>query len=236
MEFNELENVQNEVATKKAPDKKAKKNNKKPLLIMIGASLIVILIVLLVFFIVGLIKGNEGKKLADDLRGELGKSIEMAEKNTGTVIKLDSQNVMLKDIIDYDRICESDSTVKVGGVEVPEWAVFISLDGNDKISSVTYYDFKSLKKNWKGVKVSEPIDNTTIAYNMTKKEADKIISLAPLSVTYSNDDTATYLYKYYYLDENGNEQVYRLSVTYSLEDSVRGISTTEIDYMKFIFA
>ena len=71
---------------------------------------------------------------------------------------------------------------------------------------------------------------------MTKKEADKIISLAPLSVTYSNDDTATYLYKYYYLDENGNEQVYRLSVTYSLEDSVRGISTTEIDYMKFIFA
>ena len=76
MEFNELENVQNEVATKKAPDKKVKKNNKKPLLIMIGASLIVILIVLLVFFIVGLIKGNEGKKLADDLRGELGKSIE----------------------------------------------------------------------------------------------------------------------------------------------------------------
>ena len=160
----------------------------------------------------------------------------MAEKNTGTIIKLDSQNIMLKDIIDYDRICESDSTVKVGGVEVPEWAVFISLDGNDKISSVTYYNFKALKKNWKGVKVSEPIDNTSIAYNMTKKEADKIISLAPLAVTYSNDDTATYLYKYYFLDENGNEQVYRLSVTYSLEDSVRGISTTEIDYMRFIFA
>lgn len=235
MEFNELENVQNEVATKKTPDKKVKKNNKKPLLIMLGASAIVILIVLLVFFIVGLIKGNEGKKLADDLRNELGKSISMAEKNTGVVMKLDSQNILLKDIVDYDYICESDSEVKVGGIKVPEWAVFVSVDGNDKISSVTYYNFKSLKKNWKGVK-TDAVDTTAIAYNMTKKEADKIISVSPLAVTYSNDDTATYLYKYYYLDENGNEQVYRLSITYSLEDVIRGYLSEEIDYMKMIFA
>lgn len=237
MEFNELENVQNEITetSKKTSPKKTTKN-KKPLLIMIGASAVVVLIVLIVFFIVGLIKANEGKKLADDLRGELGKSISMAEKNTGVIMKLTSQYTSLRDIMDYDYIYESSSDVKVGGVKVPEWVVFVSVDGNDKISSVTYYDFKSLKKNWKGIKTSEPVDNIAIAYNMTKKEADKIISVAPLAITYSNDDTATYLYKYYFLDENGNEQVYRLSVTYSLEDSVRGISTTEVDYMKFIFA
>ena len=235
MEFNELENVQNEAAvTKKSP--KQKGNNKKPLLIMIGASVVVVLIILLVFFIVGLIKANEGKKLAETFRGELGKSIEMAEKNTGVTMKLASQYTTLKDIVDYDYICESESDVKVGGVKVPEWVVFINVDYNDKISSVTYYNFKSLKKNWKGVKADGPIDTASVAYNMTKKEADKIISVSPLAITYSNDDTATYLYKYYFLDENGNEEAYRLSVTYSLEDVVRGIYCEESDYMKFIFA
>ena len=237
MEFNELENVQNEITetSKKTPSKKTTKN-KKPLLIMIGASVVVILIVLLVFFIVGLIKANEGKKLAETFRGELGKSVEMAEKNTGVTMKLASQYTALKDIVDYDYICESESTVKVGGVKVPEWVVFVSVDYNDKISSVTYYNFKSLKKNWKGVKADSEIDTSAVAYNMTKKEADKIISVSPLAITYSNDDTSTYLYKYYFLDENGNEQAYRLSVTYSLEDVIRGIQCQESDYMKFIFA
>ena len=235
MEFNELENVQNEAAvTKKSPNKKG--NNKKPLLIMIGASLVVVLIILLVFFIVGLIKANEGKKLAETFRGELGKSVEMAEKNTGVTMKLSSQYTALKDIVDYDYICESESVVKVGGIKIPEWVVFINVDYNDKISSVTYYNFKSLKKNWKGVKADAPIDTAAVAYNMTKKEADKIISVSPLAITYLNNDTTTYLYKYYYLDENGNEEAYRISVTYSLEDVVRGFYCEESDYMKFIFA
>ena len=232
MEINELDNIQN--GAKKAPEKK-EKANKKAILITIGAGVVVVLVVLLVFFIVGLIKGNEGKKLALNLKNDLGKSIAMAEKNTGVTLKLSSQNTALKDIVNYDYIYEASSEVKVGGIKMPEWAVFVTVDGNDKISSVVYYDFKVLKKNWKGQKASAPIECEKIAYNMTKKEVDKLVSVSPLATTYSNDDTVTYLYKYYELDENGNEQAVRLSVTYSIDDVVRGYEYRESDFMAFIF-
>lgn len=233
MEFNELDNIQN--GAKKAPEKKEKKSNKKAILITIGAGAVVVLVVLLVFFIVGLIKGNEGKKLAINLKNDLGKSIAMAEKNTDVTLKLSSQNTALKDIVNYDYIYEASSEVKVGGIKMPEWAVFVTVDGNDKISSVVYYDFKVLKKNWKGQKAAAPIECEKIAYNMTKKEVDKLVTVSPLATTYSNDDTVTYLYKYYALDENGNEQAVRLSITYSIEDVVRGYEYRESDFMAFIF-
>lgn len=236
MEFNDLETVQNQIDnTDKS--KKPKFNNRKLIATVALAVVVVALIAVLIYFVSGIISGSEGKKLAESLKDDLGKSIAMAEKNTGRTLETTSEYSVLKNIVDYDYICESKNTVKVGGIQMPEWAVFITIDNNDKISSVVYYNFKLLKSNWKGQKTSANIDTSLITYNMTKKEAEKIVSVSPLAVTYSNDDTTTYLYKYYYADktDSGNEKAYYLCVIYNMDDIVRVVDAKESDYVSFIF-
>lgn len=236
MEFDELETVQSQIDSTAPKEPKPKKSNKK-IGILILAAVVVVLIVALVFFIIGIIKGNEGVRASEKLRGDLGKSIAMAEKNSGVTLSTTSEFAVLKDIVDYDYLYESSTIIKVGGVRVPEWAVFVQLDNNDKIASVVYYDFGVLKKNWKGQKTDSKISGSDITYNMTKKEADKIVTVDPLATKYSNDDTCSYLYKYYYVDDtgSGNEEAYYLLVTYNMDDIIRGIDSRESDYISFIF-
>lgn len=238
MEIHDIENAQKVVEEKAtAAEKSRKKARSKTIGTIIISVAIVLLAVILAFLINGIIKGNQGKKISEDLKNDLGKSIAMAEKNTGITFGTTSEYSVLEDIVDYNYIYEADTTVKVCGIKLPQWVVFVKIDSNDKISEVVYYDFRVLSKNWKGEKVKSFINTNEVTYNMPKKEAERIITVDPLAVTYSNDDTSTYLYKYYYIDETDNttERAYYISVTYNMDDIIRGVSSKESDYVSFIF-
>ncbi len=238
MEIHDIETAQKVVDEKvKDAAKNKKKARSKAIGTVVISFAIVILVIILAFLINGIIKGNKGKNISEDLKNDLGKSIAMAQKNTGIEFETTSEYAVLDDIVDYNYIYEADTTVKVCGIKLPQWVVFVKIDGNDKISEVVYYDFRVLGKNWKGEKTNGFINTNEVTYNMPKKEAERIITVSPLAVTYSNDDTSTYLYKYYYVDEtdDNTERAYYVSVTYNMDDIIRGVSSKESDYVSFIF-
>ena len=213
--------------------KKEKSNN---LIKLIPAVIIIIVVAAITLFIIKLVADGQGENTLEKFSENLGRSVAMAEKNTKLELKTTSEYSILKDINNYDYIYESEKSTKVEGINIPEWVIFISIDDNDKIKTVTYYDFKVLKKSWKGEKISEKFDTNLINFKMPLKEAKKIIPLKPLAITCSNNDETLYLYKYYFTDtEDKNEKAYYLTVGYDMDNNVKGIDGKESDYVSFIF-
>lgn len=217
----------------KKPTKKTKKKLNFKIIIAAG---VLIIIVALVVLILSLFSGNKGEKIAKSLSDKLGRSVAMAEKNANIVLSSSSENTVLKNIVDYDYIIEDEKAVSIEGIHLPEWAVFVENDENDKIQKVTYYNFKVLERNWKGEKTKEIIDVSKIASGMTDKEVQKLVSVNPLAIIRSNDDTTAYLYKYYFVDETDkNEKAYYFTVNYDVNSTVKDVSSQENDYVSFIF-
>ena len=215
------------------------KTVKKPIkkvhlkLILVG----VVLVAIVIGFVVVLhgISGNKGQKIAASLSENLGRSIAAAEKNSNITLASSSENAVLKQIVDYDYIIEADKSASVEGIRLPEWAVFVSKDENEKIQQVTYYNFKLLSPNWKGSKASKLININEVEYGMTVKETEKLLSIRPLAVIYSNDDVITYEYKYYFIDEkDNNEKAYNLTVHYDVSNTVKDIFSEENDYISYL--
>lgn len=220
----------------KTPKKSAKKpsaGRKK----LNGAIAIIIIIAFtaLVIFIAVKLSSDEGERIALDLSDKIGRSIALAEKNANVTLAPASQYPILKEIEKYDYIYESDKSVKVEGVHIPEWAIYVKTDGNDRITTVTYYNYKILENNWKGQKASGKIDSTTIEYGMSMREAEKALPLKPLAISRSYDDITHYRYKYYCIDEESkNELAYYLDIAFDVDNNVVDISNTANDYMPYI--
>ena len=214
------------------PKEEKKKNNIK---LIFSISLVVIIVILIVT-ILSLLSGSKGEKISATLSDELGKSIAMAEKNSNVELLPSSDYAILKNVVNYDYIVEADKAVKVEGINLPEWAVFIQNDSNSKIDKITYYNFKALQRDWKGQKTSKQIDTGAIEYGMNYKQVEKIVPVTPLAITRSNDDVTTYLYKYYFVDEETkNDKAYYLTVSYDMDDKVKSITSKENDFISFIF-
>lgn len=217
----------------KSPSKKPKKKlNFK--IIFVG--IIVVFIIVAIIIILSVFSGNKGEKIAENLSDNIGKSIAMTEKNVHIELSETSDYSILKSIVDYDYVIEADSSIKVEGINLPKWAVFVEKDSNDKTEKVTYYDFKVLEKDWKGVKSSKLIDTNTIEYGMNTKEVEKLIPIKPLAIVRTNDDTTEYIYKYYFTDEKDkNEKAYYFKVDFDIDNNVKNITSKENDYVSFIF-
>lgn len=220
------------------PEKpKSENKDKKPKIIKILTIVIpVVLIGIIIVLIASLFVTNKGELVSENISKNLGRSVAMAEKNTQLKLKTSSSYTVLKDIVNYNYIYESKKSTKIEGINVPEWVVFITVDNNDKIDKVTYYNFKVLQKNWKGQKIEKKFDESKIKYKTTLKDAKKLIPLKPLAITSSNSDETIYLYKYYYTDSiDKNEKAYYLTVKYDMNNSVKDIDSKMSDYISFIF-
>ncbi|MEG0615629.1 MAG: hypothetical protein RR540_07725, partial [Oscillospiraceae bacterium] len=118
---------------------------------------------------------------------------------------------------------------------MPEWAVFVKNTQDDKIDSVTYYNFKVLEKNWKGQKSKSILDTNIVEYGMSLRDAKRSVPVLPLSITRTVDDKTTYLYKYYFVGEDKNEDAYYFSIDYDGDNAVTNAKNQEIDYISFLF-
>lgn len=220
----------------KSPKKTANKpgQGRKRLNLMLAAVVAIVILALAVIIAVK-VSSDEGERIAADISDKIGRSIALAEKNANVTLSAASQYPILKEVEDFNYIYEADKSVKVEGIHLPEWAIYVETDSNDRITTVTYYNYKVLESNWKGQKASQKIDSTIVEYGMSIREAEKVIPLKPLSITRSYDDTTRYRYKYYYVDEeNKNELAYYLDITFDVDNNITDISNTENDYMPFI--
>ena len=220
-------------ASAKASQKKGA-GKKKLIFKLVLLGIAIVLSVILCIQVLNWVSGSKGAKLASSLSENLGRSIAAAETNTGVTLAASSENELLREVVSFNHLIEAEKTVTVEGIRLPEWAVFVSVDENDKISRVTYYDFKLLSHDWKGAKTSERIPVSEIEYGMTQKEAQKILSIQPVCVVYSNDDVTAYQYKYYYMDkEDKSARAYNLTVHYDVSGTVTDISDRENDYISY---
>lgn len=220
----------------KTPKKAAKKpSSARKKLNGIIAVVAVILLAALIIFIAVKVSSDVGERIAMDLSDKIGRSIALAEKNANVTLSETSAYPILKQVERFNYIFESDKSVKVEGIHLPEWAVYVQTDNNDRITTVTYYNYKVLESNWKGQKAPQKIDSTVVEYGMSVREAEKAVPLKPLSITRSYDDITHYRYKYYYVDEESkNELAYYLDIAFNVDNKVTSISNTENDYMPFV--
>lgn len=197
-----------------------------------AAVLVVVVIICLVIFLAP----DPGRRTAESLADKLGRTAALAEKDTGITLADGTSYPVLRQIVSYDYLVESDKIITVEGIQLPEWVVFVQMDSSDKISSVTYYDFSLLQHTWKGNHRGEDIDESKLTYGMARKEAEKIVGFSPLVTTWSNDDTILCRYKYYFLDDmTRNEKACYLNITYDLVGNVKLTNIEENNYIPMIF-
>lgn len=215
----------------KKPDSKFFKMMKLILILAVVSAAVIISIVVAVRF-----SASEGKRVAEKLSEKLGRSIALAEKNLDIELSSDSDYKILREIRSYDYQLSSEKAVKVEGIHLPEWVIFVKADSEDKISEVTYYDFRQLLNSWKGEKASAgALPEDQIDYGMTVKEMEKALGFEPLFITYTEEDTIVYRYKYYYVNEvDNNEHAYYLIVEFDLDGHIRDYKKSENKYMSSI--
>ena len=127
-----------------------------------GICLLVIAVIVLIVVLVNIFSGNEGYNAAQSI--PLGRNVEYAQSETSLTFTEKSTNGMINNMCDFDYICISDKTTTVSGSEQPQWVIMLTVDSDDMITDVEYYDFRQLKLNWKGRKMAEKLDQNTLEY------------------------------------------------------------------------
>lgn len=213
---------------KKAPFKLSAKTK------IIAITVIIVLLIWLVFFILVLVGGNKGEKTARKLADGIGNSVFDVVKGIDYAF-LTHEDVspdFLNEIEKYDRLCKSDEDVKISGVHVPEWVIYCVLDSKDSITSVKYYNFSVIEKNWKGAKVDSSINIDNFEKGMTIAEVSDILDFEPLSIEYFDDKTV-YGYRYYCLDIDKNERSYLITAEFNESGRLSNISSEENKFITF---
>lgn len=214
-------------------DSAASANRIRPVLIAVA----LVIFALICAYIYFLVNDAPGKKLADKLSDTLGRTITMAEKNIDMVFSEQSRYAYMTSIQPYNYIIESPKEIKVCGINLPDWAVLVTTDGEDKIQKVTYCDFTCLANDWKGQKLHQQLYTSNIEYGMEVKQVEKLLGFKPFYIVRTVDDVTTYCYKYFYVDpETGNDRAFYYWVDFNLDNQVSGIKTTEIDFVDFILS
>lgn len=189
--------------------------------IIVVAALIVAIVVLVIILLFG---KSEGEKTADLLFSNIGSSVARAEDETGIPLNLESRFDYLSEYREFQFVSESDKTVVVNGMHLPEWAIYISHDDNQKISEVAYCNYSMLSANSKGVKLSEPIAESTVDYAMKMKDVKKAMPIEPIAIVQNDKELTVYYYRYYTIDKTTKNEVgYLITIEYYLGDQVTKI-------------
>jgi hypothetical protein len=219
--------------TKKRERRRMEKHKFFSKLKLIGGISAVIAVVVVAIVIIGSLKRSEGERIFENV--PLGRTVEIADKDTGVVFEVSSDYTILSDVSPYSFVCESDSSVSVEGITLPEWAVLLTKNAQNNISRVSYYEFAALKSSWKGHSADEKIDMTTIQYGKKISEIEKLLGMrAYAKIAMLDNNTTECIFRYNAPDESGNSRVYNLSVYIDdSDDTVKNVSETEMDYIGF---
>jgi uncharacterized protein YoxC len=201
-----------------------------------GGIIAVIAVVVVALFIVSSLKKSEGQRIFDNV--PLGRTVDIVEKDTGVAFEVYSAYDVLADISSYSYVKESEESVSVEGIRLPEWAVMLSKNTQNNINKVSYYDFAALKSSWMGEKRAEQVDQSTIEYGMKIADVKKLLGLSPyVMIAMLDNNTTECIFRYNIADEDGNTKVYSLSVFVDdADETVKDVSETEKDYISFFLS
>lgn len=226
------EDIKEECAEVTVVEKATKKRFK---VIISIALVILIIIVALIIFI--MINKNDGERIAISLSEKLGSTAEKAAVNANVKLKKISNYNFINDMGEFSDIYESKSTIKINGINVPEWVILCYSDKNGKLEEVSYFNYKILKNNINGIKSNGRIDIDKIEDGFTIEETERILNLEPIQVMRNNDDKKIYKYKYYYEDsKTKNEKSYYITIMLNFDDKVMAVQETEDNYITKILS
>ncbi len=195
--------------------------------LIIGGGIAAVVVIIAVVIVMAL-TASKGLRYAEDASAYIGEQPQTLNVKTGIQYLDESKFYGVNSAIAFDYIYESDKTVKVQGIEYPSWAVTLTTsDNSGHISKVTYTDFSTLKHDIRGKKLSGCIDLDRFSSGTKQSAVMKAIDLSPYSITYSEDGGITYVYKYYYKRDNGDEQAMLTRVTFSEKGKYK-YSTNEV--------
>lgn len=220
------------------PDKKLsaeeQKKNTAFRIKLVLAAVAVIAVVIIIFIIAGSISSTKGAKIADKV--PLGRNIEYCIKETGEEFASTSQYKDMKSVSNFDYICESDKTVNISGISVPEWAVLVTEDSSRILDTVEYYDFRTLKNGWKGEHSNIRFTQETVSYGMDMKTVNKTIGFTPYYTKKTSDNKSLNCYRYYIVDsDTGTERVFNYYVEFNdVNGTVVNAYDTEINYVNYV--
>lgn len=186
-------------------DKSPKKHGMR-----LKTKLIIILSLLAVLTVIVILSINsyadaKGERLGANAALHIGESLGDAENKIGYRFRDKSSYSVINNAVDYDYIGESEESVEVEGINYPCWAVLVKTDKNDKIQTVKYSNFQTLKKGMKGQKSDRVINLERFVVGDSIEEVESFIKLPYYCVTYTNTENI-YSYKYWYTNEDGDAQ------------------------------
>ncbi len=209
-------------------EEKVKKKRKLPdikkhlkLILIIAA---VILVIILAIVIIVSISSNKGEKIAQKAADFIGADFDVAQKKIDAKFKEESAYRGLSNVIDYDRAAESDGSVKVDGVTYPEWAVLVKLDDEERIVTIKYADFESIKNDIRGSQKDHMVNLDKFDAGSSRSAVEKELDMDYYSVTYSKDGSA-YVYRYWYENDSGDAQPVVLTVNYDNDGDYQSYSS-----------
>lgn len=177
----------------------------------------VILIIVLVIVLISHISGEKGNKTALELREYTGKSLSAAEKNAGIHLKDSSSFRGVNTALKFDYVFESEDELRINDITYPEWTVTVLLDKNENIESVVYTDFTTVEDDIRGDKKDKDVNLDKFDKGAKYSTVTDEIDCDPYSITYMNENTS-YLYKYYYITDNGDAQQVILTAVFDDEN------------------
>ncbi len=224
---------------KAGADKENTAEDKRKKLKLIGIGILIAAVVIAAIIIavnvISSIKANEGRKIIEKI--PLGRDIEIIEAETEMNFVDTSVYGAVGHIAEFDYICESEGSIVVGGITVPEWAVVLEKAPNDAISKATLLNFNAIEHNWMGEKTALSIDLSVIEFGTAIKKAERSLGLKPYTIIKNSaDNTSVYVYRYHYVDdETENTIVKNLYITVDdVESKVVDAKDSQVDYMKLI--
>ena len=218
-------------ALSKFKDKKKPRSEKKTIsrqtkLKILTAAIVTLALVIVIVFIINKVDNNTGINLSEDIKEYIDSPVKTAINETDAYFADESDFDAVNFLTDFDYVIEDDKDVQIDGVSYPVWAIFVSVNDDDEITSVTYTDFKVLKKNDKGIKTDKEINLDKFTSGEKYRKLANEIDINPFSITYENSKVI-YTYKYYFENDFHDEQAMSLEVVYSVDDMTYVYSTSQ---------
>ena len=188
------------------------KNNVKKTRVVMAAAVVLIVVVLIIALVIHF-SGNKGNKIAAEFAECISYTSAQAQDETGYHLKGDSAFRIINKAVSFDGIYESEEEVRIDDISYPEWAVTVNMNQSNKIESVVYTDFESIKKDSRGEEKDKLINLEKFDKGTKFSTVSDEIDMDPYSITYKAENI-TYVYKYYYMTDYGDAQTVVLSVTF----------------------
>ncbi len=212
------------------PISRLKNLNKKKIIFF--SAITIVFVVLIVLFVKFFVR-KDGISLAYKLNEKIGQNIVKLEKNAKIHVNTSSSSPAINKPADFDYIYESDKSIEVDGVKVPEWTITFYATDTD-ITKIYYRDYTQQKKSYKGIRMKNPVDIDDLKKCSDLEEVEECFGFKPISITFHSDKTKEYRYMFYFNNDDKDEERREFIITFDESDDVKDISETKYNNLNNI--